>query len=108
MLPVYIVCDKDVTPNLLTFAPQDRDCLVIHTQGNSRVPVGHRPQRTHAGLSNRASRLASADDATESAAPLTEHFDLYLDDWTNDDGVGPVDALHHDLWTLGLVNDTHA
>lgn len=103
VLPVYIVCDKTMSSNLATFTPKALFYLVLHAQGNSREPVPSRQHLPTASISNRADWLALAHSPTLPTPP-NARVDLYLDDWTEANPHDPVDALHYDLWSRGLVN----
>lgn len=87
-IPVYIVRDSSVSPNLLTLAdtPESGPYLVIHTSARG---VGYRP---------RASPSAALSLRTTPA----DREDLYLLDWTQP-GDDPVEGLLQDLQTLALA-----
>ena len=108
-LPIYIVYDNSVSPNLLTFCPPDRDYLVIHIHGNTPALPPRRPRAALSEFSDRARRVAASRSATMEtvSVPTNQRFDLYLDDWTADP-TGPVQALHRQLYDLSVVNRPYA
>jgi hypothetical protein len=87
-IPVYVVYDMWVSPELPTLAdaPEDSLYLVIHT---SPAPHGTRPRAVPtAPLSLRTSPRGAEE--------------LYLGNWTRP-GADPVEELRQDLQTLALA-----
>ena len=87
-VPVYIVCDNWVSPQLpmLADAPLGAPYVVFHATGTS--------------MGTRAPATPSAAHSLRSAAPAPD--DLYLDDWTRP-GADPVDRLRQDLQARALA-----
>lgn len=89
-VPVFVVCAKRMTPDLLSFTPDHDDHLVVHVEGNRASGDADRPDASLRG-----------DLLDRTTNPGRRH-ELYLDEVIADGD--PVNTLRRTFYDLGLVN----